>query len=114
MAYISTEQVKAVRETLKKELPKYKFSVTRNNCSEICINLMEGDIRVDETYQQINHYHLEWYSDDIKILFANVKKIMLDKAEYFDNSDSQSDYFNVAYYFSFSIGKWDKHYVCRN
>ena len=114
MAYISTEKVKAVRETLKKELPKYKFSVTRNHFSEICINLMEGDIKVDENYQQINQYYLEKYSNEIKNLFENVQKIMFDKAEYFDHSDSQSDYCHVAYFFSFSIGKWDKPYVCKN
>ena len=42
MAYISTEDVKHIRNTLKKELPQYKFSVVRDHHSSFSINLMKG------------------------------------------------------------------------
>ena len=30
--------------------------------------------------------------------------------EYYNNNDIQSDYFDVAYYVSISVGKWNKEY----
>jgi hypothetical protein len=30
---------------------------------------------------------------------------------WFDKSDSMTDYFHTAYYLSLSIGKWNKSYV---
>ena len=30
---------------------------------------------------------------------------------YYDRSDIQTDYFDVAYYISIHIGKWDKPYI---
>jgi len=29
-------------------------------------------------------------------------------ADYYDESDAMTDYFNTAYYVSVNIGKWDK------
>ena len=39
--------------------------------------------------------------------FARWSKIV----PYHNNSDSMTDYFDYAYYYRFSIGKWDKPYV---
>ena len=50
MAYISTEDVKHIRNTLKKELPQYKFSVVRDHHSRVSINLMKGPAFKDFEY----------------------------------------------------------------
>jgi hypothetical protein len=31
-------------------------------------------------------------------------------ADWYDRSDSQSDYFDTAYYVDVNVGKWDKPY----
>ena len=41
MAYISTDDVKHIRNELKKELPQYKFSVVRDHHSSVTISLMK-------------------------------------------------------------------------
>ena len=32
---------------------------------------------------------------------------------WYNNSDSMSDYFDIAYYLDVNIGKWDKGYVLK-
>ena len=77
MAYISTDDVKHIRNELKKELPQYKFSVVRDHHSSVSIALMKGPAFNDYEYfdrynnvtktanlsdgehHQINQYHLE-------------------------------------------------------
>ena len=50
MAYISTEDVKHIRNTLKKELPQFKFSVVRDHHSSVSIDLMKGPAFKDWEY----------------------------------------------------------------
>ena len=50
MAYISTEDVKHIRNELKKILPQYKFSVVRDHHSSVSINLMKGPAFKDFEY----------------------------------------------------------------
>ena len=42
MAYISTEEVKHIRNALKAEMPEYKFSVTKDDHHGVRIAFMEG------------------------------------------------------------------------
>ncbi len=45
MAYISKDEVKQVRESLKKAFGKrFKFSVIRRDAMCVCVSIMEGDI----------------------------------------------------------------------
>lgn len=111
MAYITSEQVKAVREAIKKEFPNYKWSITRKDYSSIYIRLMEADFKVEKDYEQLNPFYLDYYSEKINSVFSKVKEIMFKIVPYRDNSDSQTDYFDVSYDYNFHIGKWDKPYV---
>lgn len=113
MAYISTEEVKNVRNAIKKEFPSYKWSVTRHHSSTITIALMQADFEIENSYDQINHYYLDQYSEKIKNVFTRVKEILFKNAEYFNESDAMSDYFHCAYFYNFNIGKWDKPYICK-
>lgn len=108
MAYITTEAVKEIRNELKKEFPNIKFSVVRENYSAIHVAIMEADLEFEKEYMPLNHYCLE-KNPHAEIL----KKISeISNKNNFDKSDPMTDYFHVGYYFSLSVGKWDKPYKC--
>lgn len=121
MAYISTEDVKRIREQLKKELPNLKFGVRRDNSHAVLVRIISGDINFfdDENmvskdgYQQINQYHLYQYGDHKDVLqkIVDIIKTAPEK-QFYDNSDSMIDYFDIAFYFRIQIGDWNKPYVC--
>ena len=95
MAYISTDEVKAVRVALKERFKnKLKFSVTRSNYSSINVAIVSGEInffdgsldRKDkyhpdapahkfDGYEQINEYYPEHYGKHSE-LFKNIVEIM--------------------------------------
>lgn len=133
MAYITADEVKAIRVALKKEFGKdFKFSVTREHGSGVRIAIMSGvanfyDGELDSTdkysgrsneftgYAQINHYHTHFYGAYAE-LFDKISDIahtapgLAGGTKYFCDDDSQSDYFSRAYYVSIHVGKWDKPY----
>ena len=133
MAYISAEDVKAIRVALKKEFGKdFKFSVTRDHHSGVRIAIMSGvanfyDGELDTVckyngqvnkftgYEQLNNYHLHFYGA-YEELFTKINEIahtapgLAGGKTYYCNDDTQSDYFDRAYYVSIHVGKWDKPY----
>jgi hypothetical protein len=52
----------------------------------------------------------EHFSGVAKKALGEIFKGMFD-ADYYDNSDAQTDYFDTAYYVDVNIGKWNKPYV---
>lgn len=136
MAYISTDEVKEIRKSLKEKFGKnIKFSVRRDNYSCVVVTLVSGKINffdgsMDSTdkyngrvhkfdgYAQINNYHTEFYGKHSK-LFEDINDIAKSapaNAEggraWYDNSNAMIDYFDTAYYVNIHVGKWDKPYVC--
>lgn len=126
MAYISTKEVKAIREELKVAFPKYKFSVRKSSGSlSVEVSLMKGPKGLLETvgesysgagYQQINHYHTHNYGE-YKGLFDRIVEVIKTapaKAEggsaWYDNSDAMTDYFDTAFYMSVNVGQYGKGY----
>ena len=133
MAYISAEDVNHIRVALKKEFPQYKFSVTRDHHLGVNINFMKGprfaeckyfdrysgEMKKDnlDGHHQINHFHLEsFYGKENAEILGKVSEIahtapgLAGGKKYYNNNDIQSDYFDVAYYVSISVGKWNKEY----
>lgn len=136
MAYINAEEVKAIRNALKKKFPEYKFSVTKEQGGlSVNVAIMEGPAFKDEedrysTYEdkyvpvdlnvghhQINHHWCKDHYPNNGELFEEITNI-IKTAPYeagvgdlwFDESDAMTDYFHTAYYFHIEIGKWDKHF----
>ena len=133
MAYISSEDVKAIRVALKAEFGKdFKFSVTKDHHSGVRISIMNGvanfyDGELDRTdkyngreyvftgYDQINHYHTHFYGA-YEELFNKISEIahtapgLAGGKTYYCNDDVQTDYFDRAYYVSIEVGKWNKPY----
>ena len=135
MAYISTDDVKHIRNELKKELPQYKFSVVRDHHSSVSISLMKGPAFNDYEYfdrynnvtktanlsdgehHQINQYHLEdFYGKENAEILSKIDTISRTAPAknggkvWYNDSDIQTDYFDIAYYVHISVGKWNKPY----
>ena len=135
MAYISTEDVKHIRNELKKELPQYKFSVVRDHHSSVSISLMKGPAFNDYEYfdrynntittanlsdgehHQINQFHLEdFYGKENAEILSKIDTISRTAPAknggkvWYNDSDIMTDYFDIAYYVHISVGKWNKPY----
>ena len=107
MAYIKTEEVAAIRGQLKEKFKGLKFSVF-------------SDILDDSGYAQINQYWLN-RTGKHEHLFEEIYKVIKTAPasveggrEWFDDSDSMTDYFHTAFYMSVNVGSWDKPYVYNN
>ena len=135
MAFISAEDVKHIRNELKKELPQYKFSVVRDHHSSVTISLMKGPAFKDHEYfdryaqetkignlsdgehHQINQHWLEEFygKENAKILdkihvIAKTAPAKNGGKVWYNDSDIQIDYFDIAYYIHINVGKWNKQY----
>jgi len=104
MAYITTEEVKEIRNEIKATFPKgFKFSVTREHHSVVNVCLMESPLDFSKTkYYQ----HPKGHKVILDILDQIVNK------KNFNDSDLMTDYHHVGFYSRIWVGKWDKEYKC--
>lgn len=116
MAYITAERTREIKKELKQAFPKIKFSVVNRHSMEVDVAIMESDIDFsdileDRTHTTVNHY---WIDKNYPTHAELLKKIyaIVNKGNH-DNSDIMTDYFDVGFYVTLEIGKWDKPYVCR-
>lgn len=109
MAYITADEVKVIRNNLKKEFPEFKFSVTRDNSTAIAVCIMSGPVEFvpGKPNAQLNHF----YPDNYQHADILKKMIAIVNAKNYDNSDTMTDYFDVGYFVHIEQGKWDKPYV---
>lgn len=116
MAYINAAKVKTIRDQIKKQFPTWKFSIRREGSSGIGVTILAADIDFMAAYKgeqprqggiQVNHYYLErsFEGDALKAL-ETIKALANDGNH--DRSDTQSDYFDVGWYFSLNIGDYDQ------
>lgn len=125
MAYFTQEMKNARTPAIKKLCKEYGVKVTFgvNNHSTFVINISSGAINFIEDmvnheskervtkpgYMQVNPY---WFKDH----FTGKSKEFLEKLfplanrGNHDNSDIQTDYFDVGFYVDVNIGKWNKPY----
>lgn len=66
------------------------------------------------TSQQVNEYWIEDnYSGDQKVVdFLSELVTAMKGPDYFDESDSMTDYFHCSHYIGINVGSWDKPYEC--
>ena len=128
MAYINAKDVQAIRNELKAAFPKFKFGVRKmsggSNGVDVTIKSGPTDFgdcfRSDDGYAQINQYHTHMYGDH-KDMFDKVHDIIKTapirgegywaNKGWYDNSDSQIDYFDTAYYIHMQVGSWSQPYI---
>jgi hypothetical protein len=135
MAYMNQEKKAKIQGKLKPILAKFglKGSLSVRNHSSICLLIKSGPIDFignsnetcsrdqyqvaqgfkvsKETYTDVNPYHYKSH-------FSGIAKEALDEilpamysADYYDESDAMTDYFNTAYYVHVTVGCWDRPYV---
>tara|TARA_A100001391_G_scaffold190994_1_gene164047 strand:+ start:343 stop:687 length:345 start_codon:yes stop_codon:yes gene_type:complete len=112
MAYMNQEKKKKLAPKIKEILKKYnmKGTLSVDNYSTLNLNLKSGSI--DFGTDRINEY---WYKDH----FADNPEALAFLSEVIpamnvgnhDNSDIMTDYFDVGWYISVNLGKWDKPYI---
>jgi hypothetical protein len=116
MPFISTEDVKAKREQLKKEFPKYKFSITKENYSSISISILSGPVDLlpnkEKKYESVNQYYIDDNYKNNKFTRDLLNKIydIANSKNYTVTEDA--DYGSVPkFYVNITIGKWNKPYL---
>ena len=112
MAYMNVEMKKARTPAVKAVLKKYGMTGTlsiRNN-STLVLTLSSGKIAFDlgeDTYRDVNVYHIPHHYEGIARDFLMEVDVAMNEGNY-DNSDIQSDYFDIGFYTAIKIGKWNK------
>ena len=122
MAYISQDDKKAKAPAIKAILKKYGLtgSLSINHYSTLVLTIRSGKIDFEKNFKdntgleyfnnQVNTYHIEKsYSGDARNALTELYNTMMEGNH--NNSDIQTDYFDVGWYISIDIGKWDKPYV---
>lgn len=82
----------------------------RNDSKDEVINFINSQL--NSSNHQINQFHIEsaWsFTKKGRELLIDINKII--QTHNHDNSDSQTDYFDVNYYVDFNLGSYDKPYV---
>jgi len=130
MAYINAQEVKAIRDELKKALPQYKFGVRKSSGGHsVGVTFIKGpafekfetydryqgefkEVDLNEGYHQVNHHWIKESAGEANapVMEKVVEIIMTAPVKaggkaWYNNSDIMTDYFDVAYYFDINIGK---------
>jgi hypothetical protein len=127
MAYMPQETKAKIAAELKKVIPQtWKYSLAVRDHSTIVLTIASAPIdlmaivRANSEYVrggnvQLNHFYLSDAfkgNDEMIALFAKILDT-LKGPEFFDRSDSQTDYFEVSHYIRINIGKWDKDFIVK-
>jgi hypothetical protein len=124
MAYITAEEVAAIRAQLKAKYPEYKFGVRKSSGGlSVGVTIKQGprdfsDIMDSRNYAQINQYwindhyprHAEFLNDIMEIIKTAPAAAPGGRA-WFDESDAMTDYFHTAYYIDLNVGDYNKPYA---
>ena len=63
-----------------------------------------------EGYVQVNTYYPEHYGEAQEFLEELIAAMK--GTGWYNNTDAQIDYFDIAYYLDINVGQWNKPYVC--
>lgn len=116
MAYMNQEKKAIINNLMKPILKKYKVKATLSvsNGSPIYLNVKSGiiDFNLEHGSTQVNPYYFaeHFASNPEAVAFLTEAHEALMGAGFYNNSDIQSDYFNIAYYYYVNLGQWNKPY----
>jgi len=140
MAWMNQEKKKVIAEAVKPVLKKYgvKGSLSVRHGSSIVLWVKSGKVDFISNYLENGEFKRHYEQDDVgearkkevaekKYIGVNpywydkhfsgeakefLSEVMdaLKSADWFDDSDIQTDYFHTAYYYDVEIGKWNKPY----
>jgi hypothetical protein len=120
MAYINQEKKAELAKEIAKVMPtNWKYTLKIRHHSTFVLTIRQADVylikenMVSQTrdkgelsYCSINEYSLHsYYSGKLLKIFESIKGAMM--VGNHDNSDIQSDYFDVGWYIDINIGKYE-------
>lgn len=133
MAYMSQERKAQIAPAVKAILKRYgvKGSLAVRHHSTLVLNIKSGKLDFigdyydnsakrgfpayggdrREQYIQVNPYHFGAHFKDRVILKFLDEVLRAMNVGNHDNSDIQTDYFDVGWYVKINIGQWNKPYV---
>ena len=121
MAYISAEDVKAIRAELKSAFPQFKFGVRKESGGlAVAVTVKQGTCLFEgKPHAQVNEYWIDshWTDAEDAMVLKKISEIMHNAPGraggkvYFDHSDVQTDYFHTAFYTHLQVGSWDTPYT---
>ena len=115
MAYMNQQRKAERMPAIKAVLKKYgmKGTVSVRNHMTLVVTVKSGDIDFSEfgDHYQVNPYRIETnYYGAARDFLLELKDAMLGH-DYFDESDSMSDYFHCSHYIGINLGKWNQPYI---
>ena len=101
MAYMNQERKKELAPAIKSILKKYgaKGSLKVRHYSTLVLTISESRFEVSEDEERINHCYLSEHHSGEKLEFLKELVDAMMTGNH-DNSDSQTDYFDVGWYIS--------------
>ena len=135
MAYMNQQKKAVIAAALKAVMPAgWKYSLSVQNKMTILLTFKSAPVDliaminaknakqaerdgqvayVNDGYAQLNHFYLEsaFGADPEVLAVMEAAKKALFCADYYNNSDIQTDYFDCAYYVSMHVGSYDKPFV---
>lgn len=124
MAYMNQQRKAIIAAALKKVIPAgWKYSLAVKHRSTIVLTISEAPVDLLAEVRGMvgdnlpasrgnwgfNPYYLHNQLDASLKLFESIKGAM--NVGNHDRSDIQTDYFDVGWYITIQIGKWDKPFV---
>lgn len=122
MAYYSQERKQEAAPKVKAILKKYgiKGSLAVNNHSTVVLNIKSGNLDFIKNFNEaggvsiknisVNPYHFQTHFTGECLDFLTEVFAALSEGNH-NNSDIQTDYFDVGWYIDVNIGQWDKPYI---
>jgi hypothetical protein len=122
MAYYSQERKQEAAPKVKAILKKYgiKGSLAVNNHSTVVLNIKSGNLDFIKNFNEaggvsiknisVNPYHFQTHFTGECLKFLAEVFAALSEGNH-NNSDIQTDYFDVGWYIDVNIGQWDKPYI---
>jgi hypothetical protein len=114
MAYMSQERKKELEPTIKKLLKEYgvKGSISVRNLSALVVTISSGSIDFnlgERTYEQVNTYLIDRYYEGLAREFLLKLRDLMNSGNW-NNSNAQSDYWDVGWHIDINIGTWKHPY----
>ena len=118
---MNQEKKAKIAPTIKEILNRYgvKGSLRVRNHSSLVLTVRSGTIDFNRDYGdpqglavrhiQVNPYHYKSHFTGTSLQFLSEVLLAMNAGNH-DNSDGQSDYFDIGWYIYINIGEWDKPY----
>jgi len=132
MAYVSPELKAKLAPKIKELCKKYKLkaSISVQHHSTLVVKIPSGEIDFignynkvvgerpggfrtgspAKDYMEVNHHWYQEHFDGVAKAFLSELIPAMKGDDFFDDTDTMTDYFHCSHYLSIKVGTWDKPY----